>query len=84
MKTYELYIKMDCEFCRKAVSLLESKNIPFVVTVCDKDPEYLQYQKEFLGWNTVPIVVEQNEVQKQLIGGYEELERLLNEREKEQ
>ena len=46
MKTYELYVKLDCTFCKQAIDLLSMKKIPFVATIVDKDPQYLEKIKE--------------------------------------
>ena len=79
MKSYELYIKTDCKFCKKAIDLLSLKGVPFVAIVCDKDPIYLEAKKQDYGWPTVPIVIEQNDAEKKVIGGCDELEKeLLN------
>ncbi len=79
MKTYKLIIKTDCPFCKNAVELLVKKEIPFVVTVTDKNPSFLQKQKDKWNWTTIPIVLEENEETEAetLIGGFAELEDLL-------
>lgn len=74
---FEVYVKMDCKFCKKAVDLLSLKGVPFTVTVCDKDPVYLDEMKANFGWPTVPIIVGQTSAQKEVIGGSTELETVL-------
>ena len=80
MKTfYTVYIKTDCSFCKKAISLLEEKNLPFVVVVMDKNPEFVEKIKEDTRRTTVPIVIQQLEVGKiRIIGGSDDLESFLN------
>lgn len=78
MKTYEVYVKTDCNFCKKAVDLLSTKQVPFIVTVCDKNPDYLDNMKKIHNWETVPIIfVVENDTTK-LVGGFDELEKVLN------
>ena len=74
MKSYELYIKTDCSYCKKAVEFLSQKELPFVVTVVDKDPEYLERVKKLYTCTTVPIVLECEGEEKTLIGGFSDLE----------
>ena len=74
---YSLYILTDCPFCKRAVSLLESKKLPFVVIVMDKDPEFLEKIKKDFNHKTVPIVTESSEEGNKLIGGCDDLERHL-------
>lgn len=78
MKAYEIFVKTDCNFCKKAVDMLSMKHIPFIVTVCDKNPEYLEAIKKQYNWQTVPIVIEFEDDNRKVIGGYDELEALLN------
>lgn len=77
MKTYELFVKTDCRFCKKAVDLISLKRLPFVVTVCDKNPEYLEEIKQLYGWPTVPLILENEDGKSKVIGGCDELEDLL-------
>mgnify|MGYP003705509791 CR=1 FL=1 len=38
-KRYSIYVRTDCSFCKKAVSLLEESKLPFIVVVTDKNEE---------------------------------------------
>ena len=77
---YEVFIKTDCEICKKTVDLLSQKKISFVVTVTDKNPEFLETLKLKNNWPTVPIIFETKFEggSSQLIGGFSELLEKLN------
>lgn len=79
MKSFELFIKTDCKFCKKAVDLLSLKGSPFIVTVCDKNPDYLETVKKLYGWETVPLILssENDGSPLKLVGGCNELEEML-------
>lgn len=78
-KFFTVYSKTDCEFCKKAISLLEKNNLRFLVVVMDKNPEFIEKIKEDMNMSTVPIVVEQMEIgQIKIIGGSDDLENYLN------
>jgi len=78
MKAYEIIAKTDCKFCKKAINLLEIKGYPFVVTVVDKNPAFLEEIKTKWNWQTVPVILESDENnQFKLIGGCAELEQIL-------
>ena len=79
MKTFELFVKTDCPYCKKAVNLLSLKGWKFVVTVVDKNPEFLERTKETWNWPTVPIILSELDGAKSLLGGCAELETLLTE-----
>lgn len=83
MKTYQIYAKTDCDFCKKAVDLLSIKELPFIVTVCDKNPTYLESVKQLYNWPTVPLIIryeeEEGKIEEKFIGGFSELEAALNE-----
>lgn len=76
---FTVYIKTDCDFCKKAISLLEEKSLPFIVVVMDKNPEFIQKIKEDMKRETVPIVLQQMDMGKvRIIGGSDDLELFLN------
>ena len=77
MKRYRVIVKTDCEYSRNAVNLLTKKQIPFICVVVDKDPEFLQKEKERLSWPTVPIIIDTTDEKEILIGGFSELEEIL-------
>jgi len=80
MKSYEIYVKTDCSFSKKAVELLISKELPFLMIVMDKYPSFMERLKANFNYQTVPIIllIEQEnfdtEPMKQFIGGFSELE----------
>jgi glutaredoxin-related protein len=84
MKYYHLFIKTNCIFCKKAISLLEKNNIPFVATACDKSDDFVKSIKKYYNWQTVPIIVEENLdenlklVDWNLVGGYTELRKIID------
>jgi len=79
---YTVYSLTDCGFCKKAINLLSEKNIPFLVVVMDKNPEFIDKIKQDMRMTTVPIVIQQLEMGTiKIIGGSDELEKHLNELE---
>lgn len=79
IKTYKLIVKADCPYCKKAISLLSHKNIPFIVVAADKSETFLQEQKSHYNWKTVPIVIAIDENNNEyVIGGFTELNEKLN------
>jgi len=79
MDTYiHAYCKVDCSFCKKAISLLEEEQKDFVVTIMDHCKPYEEGIKKDLNFNTVPIVLRYSADGKvQLIGGYTDLVALI-------
>jgi glutaredoxin len=79
---YTIYSLTDCQFCKRAINLLSQKNIPFLVVVMDKNPEFMSSLKQDVGHNTVPIIMQQMEDgATNFIGGSDDLERHLSELE---
>lgn len=78
---FTVYVLTDCPYCKRAVSLLEEKNIPFIVVVMDKNQEFLQKVKQDMNHPTVPIVVQQAELGIRFIGGCDNLEAFLQSQE---
>ena len=79
VKTYHLYVLLDCPFCKKAVKLLENKKQKFIVTVMDNDEEELDKVKQKYSHKTVPIVIGKTSDSKEIfIGGCSELEQSLD------
>ena len=77
---YLLWVKHDCEWCSKAMSLLNQKAISHTVFTMDKQPEVLQETKNNFNWETVPIVFEVcSDGATKLIGGFTDLEKHLEE-----
>jgi len=78
---FTLYILTDCPYCKRAVSLLDEKNIPFIIVVMDKNPEFLEKVKQDMNHPTVPIVVQQTQLGVRVIGGCDNLEDFLQSQE---
>jgi glutaredoxin len=79
IKAYKLITKTDCPYCKKAIGLLSSKKIPFIVIAADKSEMFLQEQKNHYNWKTVPIVIAIDENDNEyVIGGFTELNEKLN------
>jgi glutaredoxin len=70
-----VYAKVDCPFCKDAITLLEERRESFVVTVLDHCSEFEAGIKKELNFPTVPIILKCFEDGKvQMIGGYTELQ----------
>ena len=76
-KHYELWVKTECPFCVKAQEALLNKGIKHTINVMDEKPDLLQEVKNKWEHKTVPIVVLVGE-EEELIGGYTELAKHLN------
>lgn len=76
---FTVYTLTECQFCKKAISLLDERKIPFVVVVMDKNPEFVQKVKTDMKRQTVPIVLEHvDQLGARIIGGSDDLEAYLN------
>lgn len=69
-----IYSKDNCPYCDKAKNLLEMKSISFEEHKLDKDFSRDEILEWFPGVKTFPIIT----VNKKFIGGYNELEKLLD------
>ena len=77
MKPYfVLYTKKRCQWCRKAINLLNEKKYPYIVTDVTKNKEILEEIKTVFSHKTVPIVLyaDNDNSRLSLVGGYTELE----------
>lgn len=84
MKYFNVFVKTDCDFCKRAVSLLIENNKQFIVTVMDHCEDFRNKIAETTGHKTVPVVLEiLEDGTPTLIGGCDNLESLLQ-KEKEQ
>lgn len=78
-----VYCKVDCPFCRDAISLLEEEKKDFVVTVIDHCKLFETGIKKELNFKTVPIIMRcLPDGNVEMIGGYTEL-RAFIQKEKE-
>ena len=70
-----VYAKVDCPFCKDAITLLEKRRESFVVTVLDHCSEFEVGIKKELNFPTVPLILKCFQDGKvQMIGGYAELQ----------
>ena len=76
---FHIFGKKRCKYCTKAVKLLNSKKIDYVISYLEKAPKALDELKSTVKWETVPIVMEVVDNKSLFIGGYTELEAHLNE-----
>lgn len=77
-KFFTVYSVTDCEFCKKAIKLLDERNLRFVIVVMDKNPEFIAKLKQDMNRQTVPVIVENLELGIKIIGGSDDLENYLN------
>jgi glutaredoxin len=69
-----LYCKVDCPYCKDAISLLEEEKRDFVVTILDHCKPFEDGIKKELNFKTVPIILRCLPDRKvEMIGGYTEL-----------
>ena len=77
---YFLWVRHECEWCQKALELLNRKAISYTVFTCDDSPDLLAEAKNNFNWQTVPIVFEVcSSGTTKLIGGFTDLEKHLEE-----
>jgi glutaredoxin len=79
---FHLFAKKRCKFCTKALKLLDSKKLAYVISYMDKAPSALEEVKSGTGWGTVPVVLEIVGTSASFIGGYTELEEYIDVAEK--
>ena len=76
---YIIYGKKLCNYCSKAINLLQSQGISFVYHSMDNRPEGLTKLFTIYEWGTVPLVIEVEDTNNNFIGGYDDLiEKLQN------
>lgn len=77
MKYFKIICWSECPFCLRAKNLLIEQNEQFEYCSVDHSNELLNYYKTIYNHNTVPIIIIKEEgVDDQLIGGYTELKQL--------
>ena len=75
---YVLYVKNSCPHCHSAVDLLQEKELNYSLISVDGSEQLFDSIKEAYGWATVPMIFGQlNERSYQLIGGFDDLKKLL-------
>lgn len=69
-----IYVNNLCPYCRRAVALLNKKNVPFrEIDVTIDKTKYVEIKKK-TGWNTVPQIF----INGEFIGGCDDLYALEN------
>ena len=70
---YKLYIRESCPYCQRAVHFLVKNKIQHMLIIDDND-RLIEEAKNNYQWPTVPIVLEVDEKENELlIGGYTEM-----------
>jgi len=80
---FHIFGKKRCKYCTKAVKLLQSKELDYVVSYLDHAPDSLDELKQSVNWKTVPIVLEVLNNTSVFVGGFTELEKYLDGSNKE-
>lgn len=75
---FTVYSLTDCPYCKKAINLLDSKNFKFVVTVMDKNEQFISKIKQETNMKTVPIIIHHLQEGNKIVGGSDDLENYLN------
>ena len=80
MRSFILFTKEKCNFCKEAVTKLESLKHTYEEIRLNEHPRGLSMIKNLYGWETVPIILEYISEEKQtFVGGYSDLEEYLRE-----
>ena len=78
-KEYILFVRSGCDFCSKAVDLLESQSKKYELAISSRNnPIFKMFQRAF-EWKTVPMVLEKEGPALYFIGGFTDLSERLNE-----
>jgi glutaredoxin len=81
MKYFKIICWSECPFCIRAKNLLIEQNEQFEYCSVDHSPNLLDYYKTIYNHNTVPIIIiKEDGMDDQLIGGYTELKQLYERR----
>lgn len=77
-EVYVVYGITDCPACLRACADLMESNIQYVFVETDFSKSYRNHLKKKLKWPTFPIVVRYFNSQEELVGGYDELRKILD------
>ena len=76
---YIVYVRGNCPFCVKAEELLNTKNLNYkIVNFSDDQTELLSEIKDAYSWPTVPMIFRREKNEIEFIGGYTDLEKILD------
>ena len=79
---YSVYTLLECSDSKKSINLLEEKAKPFLVIIMDKHPIFFNTIKSDTKLDKTPIIIQQlRNSTINIIGGFAELEKHLQERQ---
>ena len=70
---YTIYGKKLCNFCNKAVTLMQREGLDFVYYSMDDRQKELLSLFTIYNWRTVPLIVEVIDTDSNFVGGYDDL-----------
>ena len=74
-----IWVKHHCPFCVKAKDELYNQKVDHTINIMDNKPEELDEVKEKWNFFTVPVIVRRHSGEEELIGGYTDLIKWLDE-----
>jgi len=78
-KKYILFVRNGCDFCSKAVDLLESRKEEYELVISSRNNPIFQMLQKVFDWKTVPMILEKREKLLSFIGGFTDLSERFNE-----
>jgi len=78
MKKYKIYATETCPYCHMAKELLENKEIEYEYLTLDASSPIMEEIKTWTGQMTVPLIFEVTDNRETFIGGYTELNKIIN------
>lgn len=70
---YIVYGKKKCNYCNRAIALLQSRGLNFTYFSMDDTEDELLSLFTTYDWRTVPLVIEVKNSDNKFIGGYDDL-----------
>jgi glutaredoxin len=78
MDNFIIYLVDDCPYCDKLVTFLEESNLSYTGIPIEKGSETLAQIKKAYDWHTVPMIFKKKPEGFVLLGGYDDLKKLLD------
>jgi len=78
---YTIYGLKWCIFCLRAINFMQEKGLEFHYYPMDNQERVLEYLKEDYKHKTVPIITRNINGEEALIGGYDDLVKLIKQQE---
>ena len=78
---YTIYGLKWCIFCLRAINFMQEKGLEFHYYPMDNQERVLEYLKEDYKHKTVPIITRNIDGEEALIGGYDDLVKLIKQQE---